>query len=53
MLSSLDCCHNCIYKDDESGNILVYDIYDITVRQSIHYFDFEDYKYHEILVEYN
>ena len=53
MSCPLNCCDNCIYKDDRNGDVPVYDIYDIIARQSIYYFDSEDWKSQEILVEYN
>lgn len=50
---SFDYCDNCIYENDPSENVLVYNRYDITTRQSIRYFDFKDWKNEEILIEYN
>ena len=53
MSCPLDCYNNCIYKGDWNGDVPVYDIHDITARQSIRYFDSEDWESQEILVEYN
>ena len=53
MSCSFDCYDNYIYKGDQNGDIPVYDISDIIARQSIRYFDSEDWKSEEILVEYN
>ena len=53
MSCPLETCDNCIYKGDRNGDVPVYDIYDITVRQFIRYFDSEDWENQEILVEYN
>lgn len=53
ILCSFDCCDNCIYKDDPNGDISIYDIYDITARHFIYYFNYKDWESEEILVEYN
>lgn len=48
-----DCCDNCICEGDPNGDVPVYDIHDITARQSIRYFDSKDWESEEILVECN
>ena len=53
MSCPFDYCDNCIYKGDWNGDVPVYNIHDITARQSIRYFDSEDWESQEILVEYN
>ncbi len=37
-----DSYDNCIYNDNRNGDVPVYDIYDITEKQSIRYFDSKD-----------
>lgn len=53
MSFSFDCYDNCIYESDPNRDVPVYDIHDITARQSIRYFDSKDWESEEILVEYN
>lgn len=53
VLSFFDFCNSCIYKVYQTENILVYNIRNIIVKQSIYYFDFEDLESQKILVGYN
>lgn len=48
-----DYFHNCIYKTNLNKDILVFNIYNITTKQFIYYFDFQKQKNNKILVEYN
>ena len=53
ILYPLDCFDNYINKNDWNKDVPVYNIHNITAKQFICYFDFEDGESEEILVEYN
>lgn len=53
MSCPFDCYDNCIYEGDLNRDFPIYDIHDITIRQSIRYFDSKNWENEEILVEYN